>query len=95
MFRIGLFSYWINTYSGGGASSALGGALVLGALPRLLKTGRFRYGMLMAVGIVIRPQNYDAYRHQHAIAKTGGLHQSRQGAKHQRAAKSRNWPPPE
>jgi len=53
ILRLGLFSYWINTYSGGGAIAALGGALVLGALPRLLKTARFRYGMLMAVGIVL------------------------------------------
>jgi hypothetical protein len=53
ILRLGLFSYWINTYTGGGAISALGGALVLGALPRLMKTARFRYGLLMAVGIVL------------------------------------------
>ena len=51
--RIGLFSYWIDTYSGGGAIAALGGALVLGALPRFMKTARMRYGMLMAVGAVL------------------------------------------
>lgn len=53
MLRLGLFSYWINTYTGGGALLAFGGALVLGALPRLMKTGRMRYGLLMAVGIVL------------------------------------------
>jgi hypothetical protein len=53
ILRLGLFSYWINTYTGGGTISALGGALVLGALPRLMKTARFRYGLLMAVGIVL------------------------------------------
>lgn len=53
MLRLGLFSYWINTYTGGGFISALAGALVLGALPRLMKTARFRYGLLMAVGIVL------------------------------------------
>jgi hypothetical protein len=53
ILRLGLFSYWINTYAGAGAVSALGGALVLGALPRLTKTARFRYGVLMAVGIVL------------------------------------------
>lgn len=31
VLRLGLFSYWINTYSGAGSISALGGALVLGA----------------------------------------------------------------
>jgi hypothetical protein len=53
VLRLALFSYWTNTYTGGGWLSALGGALVLGALPRLMKTARFRYGMLMAVGIVL------------------------------------------
>jgi hypothetical protein len=53
VLRIVLFSYWTNTYTGGSWLSALGWALVLGALPRLMKTARFRYGMLMAVGIVL------------------------------------------
>jgi hypothetical protein len=53
ILRLGLFSYWTNTYMGGGTISALGGALVLGALPRLIKTGRFRYGMLTGLGIII------------------------------------------
>jgi hypothetical protein len=52
VLRIGLFSYWINTISGGnGLLDALAGALVLGALPRLLKTARIRDGMLLALGI--------------------------------------------
>jgi hypothetical protein len=54
VLRIGLFSYWINTFYGGSAlPAALGGALVLGALPRLKRTGRFRYGMLLSVGVAI------------------------------------------
>lgn len=53
MVRIGLFSYWVNTYTGAGPIAALGGALVLGALPRLTRTARFRYGILMAVGIIL------------------------------------------
>ena len=53
MLRLGLFSYWVNTHTGAGLITGLGGALVLGALPRLTKTARFRYGMLMAVGIVL------------------------------------------
>jgi MFS family permease len=53
VLRLALFSYWTNTYTGGSWLSALGGALVLGALPRLMKTARFRYAMLMAAGIVL------------------------------------------
>ncbi|MGH9586653.1 MAG: hypothetical protein ACRD3F_06845, partial [Acidobacteriaceae bacterium] len=51
--HIALFSYWINTYSGGGSVAALGGALVLGALPRLMRTAKFRYGLLLAIGIIL------------------------------------------
>jgi hypothetical protein len=53
ILRIGLFSYWINTYHGGGSVAALGGALVLGAFPRLMKTVRLRDGLLLAIGISI------------------------------------------
>src|SRR5258708_7157769 len=50
VLRIGLFSYWIDTYSGGGSIAALGGALVLGALPRFMKKARFRDALLLAAG---------------------------------------------
>jgi hypothetical protein len=50
VLRLGLFSYWVNTYSGGGVLAALAGALVLGALPRLMKTRRLRYGLVLAAG---------------------------------------------
>ncbi len=53
VLRLGLFSYWIDTYSGAGSIAALGGALVLGALPRIKRAPRFRYSFLMAVGIVL------------------------------------------
>jgi len=53
MLRLGLFSYWVNTYAGGGMITGLGGALVLGALPRLMKTARFRYGIVMAIGMIL------------------------------------------
>ena len=53
ILRLGLFSYWINTYSGAGSIAALGGALVLGALPRFMKEARFRDGLLMATGVVL------------------------------------------
>ena len=52
LLRIGLFTYWINTISGGnGLLDAFSGALILGALRRLLKTARLRYGLLLALGI--------------------------------------------
>ena len=53
VLRLGLFSYWINTLNCGGSVAALGGALVLGALPRLTRTPRLRYGLLLASGIAI------------------------------------------
>jgi hypothetical protein len=53
VLRLGVFSYWINTYSAGGSIAAIGGALVLGALPRLMKNARHRYALLMAAGIVL------------------------------------------
>ena len=53
VLRLSLFSYWINTYLGGGPLLALAGALMLGALPRLMKTGRFRYGLLIGIGVSI------------------------------------------
>src|SRR5271167_794945 len=53
VLRIGLFSYWIDTYNGGGSVAALGGALVLGAFPRLMKTVRLRDATLLAIGISI------------------------------------------
>jgi len=53
VMRLGLFSYWINTYTGAGMIGALGGALVLGAFPRLIRDVRLRDGLLLATGIVI------------------------------------------
>ncbi|HXR40261.1 MAG TPA: hypothetical protein VN776_14270 [Terracidiphilus sp.] len=51
ILRIGLFSYWINTYSGGGSVAALGAALLLGGLPRFIRHTRHRDALLMAVGV--------------------------------------------
>jgi hypothetical protein len=51
--RLSLFSYWIDTYSGGGAIAAIGGAFVLGALPRFLRSAKIRDGMWMALGAAI------------------------------------------
>ena len=52
VLRLGLFSYWVNGYYGG-AAAAIGGSLVLGALPRIMRWARVRDGVLMAVGLSI------------------------------------------
>lgn len=52
MIRLGTFSYWANSYWGG-AITAIGGALVLGALPRLRQSGHLRNAVLMGVGFAL------------------------------------------
>ncbi len=47
VLRLGVFSYWTNTYHAAGSLAPLGGALVLGALPRLMKTAQMRYALLI------------------------------------------------
>jgi hypothetical protein len=51
--RLGTFSYWTNTYHAAGSLGALGGALILGGLPRLMRTARMRYAILIGAGIAI------------------------------------------
>ncbi|HXS77631.1 MAG TPA: hypothetical protein VN753_15730 [Terracidiphilus sp.] len=48
--RIALFSYWTGTYHTAGPICALGGALVLGSLPRFKRALRTRHLFLMATG---------------------------------------------
>jgi hypothetical protein len=50
--RLGVFSYWMNSYWGG-AVPAIGGCLVLGALPRVLRRPKYHDAALMAAGVVI------------------------------------------
>jgi hypothetical protein len=52
VLRLGIVSYWMNTYWCASVA-ALGGALVLGAWPRLRRRVRMRYALLMGVGLVI------------------------------------------
>jgi hypothetical protein len=52
VLRFGTLSYWANSYWGG-AAGAIGGALVLGALPRIERSQRIRDALLMGLGLAI------------------------------------------
>ncbi len=52
VLRLALFSYWGNAYHGG-AVAAIGGALVLGGVPRLRRAFRADHALVMALGFAI------------------------------------------
>src|SRR5450432_1886564 len=51
-FQLGVFSYWMNSYFGG-SIAAIGGTLVLGALPRLRERPRILHAAGAATGLAI------------------------------------------
>jgi len=52
IIHLAVYSYWANSYWGG-AVAATGGALALGALPRIKENQRIRDALLLAAGLAI------------------------------------------
>jgi hypothetical protein len=52
LLRFSLFNYWIDSYWGG-AMAAAGGALLMGALPRILRRQRVRDALIFGLGAAI------------------------------------------
>ncbi len=71
VLRLGLFSYWMNSYWGG-APGAIGGALVGGSLPRIFRRHHIGDALLLGLGLVLlaasRPFEGGAYSLPFGIA---------------------------
>jgi len=90
VLRLGLLSYWMNTYWCASVA-ALGGALVLGAWPRLRKHRRVRDSLLLALGVAIlansRPYEGLVFVIPVAVAMLSWLVGSKHpGSNHQRSS---------
>ena len=61
-FQIGIWSSWVNTYLGG-PMAAIGGALVMGAVPRIFHRQRFQDTVVLAVGagILANTRPYEGF----------------------------------
>ena len=61
VLRVGVLSYWMNSYLGG-AVPGIGGALALGAVVRIWRRGQFGHAITWAVGlsILVLSRPYDA-----------------------------------
>ena len=52
VMRFGVSNYWMNTYWGG-ALAATGGALVLGAMPRIVRQPHWKHSIAMGIGFLV------------------------------------------
>lgn len=62
ILRYGVWTYWADSYWGG-AAGAIGGALVLGALPRIKRNCRAHDALIFALGLALLANNrpYDGF----------------------------------